>query len=98
MAGPRSRPVSADKSLRSGMAGDRERWRGTGGWSSWRNPVMTGRLSLVANADFTGTCACCSLEALVASSGDLLTLYRAAHTAQDRESDASGVARWSRDI
>jgi hypothetical protein len=40
---------------------------------------------IVANPDFTGTCACCSLKALATPDGQLFTLYRAAHVAVDRD-------------
>ena len=39
----------------------------------------------VANADFAGVCACCSLKALATPDGGLLTLYRAARTASQRD-------------
>jgi hypothetical protein len=39
----------------------------------------------VANADFAGTCACCSLKALATPDGRLMTLYRAAHTLTGRD-------------
>lgn len=39
----------------------------------------------VANADFAGVCACCSLKAMAAPGGGLLTLYRAARTASQRD-------------
>jgi len=42
-------------------------------------------MPVVANADFAGTCACCSLRALAAPGGQLFTLYRAAHTLSDRD-------------
>jgi hypothetical protein len=39
----------------------------------------------VANADFAGTCACCSLKALAAPNGELFTLYRAARSTSQRD-------------
>lgn len=39
----------------------------------------------VANADFAGVCACCSLKALAAPGGGLFTLYRAARTGSQRD-------------
>lgn len=39
----------------------------------------------IANADDPGVCACCSLKAFVTSSGELLTLYRAARSMNQRD-------------
>lgn len=39
----------------------------------------------IANADDPGVCACCSLKAFVAPSGELHTLYRAARTKSQRD-------------
>ena len=39
----------------------------------------------VANPDFAGTCACCSLKALAAPDGGLFTLYRAARSTSQRD-------------
>jgi hypothetical protein len=39
---------------------------------------------VVANADFTGTCACCSLKAMT-TGRELFILYRAAHETVDRD-------------
>jgi hypothetical protein len=39
----------------------------------------------VANPDFAGTCACCSLKALAAPHGGLFTLYRAARSTSQRD-------------
>lgn len=39
----------------------------------------------VANADFAGVCACCSLKALATPGGGLVTLYRAARTSSQRD-------------
>lgn len=38
-----------------------------------------------ANEDFSGVCACCSLKAFTTSSGELLTLYRAARSITQRD-------------
>lgn len=39
----------------------------------------------VANADFAGTCACCSIKAIATPDGQLKALYRAAHTLNGRD-------------
>jgi hypothetical protein len=39
----------------------------------------------IANADFAGTCACCSIKALATPDGELMALYRAAHTLTGRD-------------
>jgi len=39
----------------------------------------------VANADFAGVCACCSLKAMTAPGGGLVTLYRAARNRSQRD-------------
>ena len=39
----------------------------------------------VANADYAGVCACCSLKALAAPDGGLITLYRAARSKAQRD-------------
>lgn len=39
----------------------------------------------IANADFAGTCACCSIKALASPDGQLTALYRAAHTLTGRD-------------
>jgi hypothetical protein len=40
---------------------------------------------VIGNADFAGTCACCSIKALATPSGELMALYRAAHTLSGRD-------------
>ncbi len=39
----------------------------------------------IANADFVGTCACCSIKAIATADGELMALYRAAHTLTGRD-------------
>ncbi len=39
----------------------------------------------IANLDYAGVCACCSLRSFVAPGGDLLTLYRAARRLDERD-------------
>ena len=40
---------------------------------------------VVANADFAGTCGCCSLAALATPEGQLFALYRSAHVLDQRD-------------
>jgi hypothetical protein len=39
----------------------------------------------IANGNFAGTCACCSIKALATADGQLMALYRAAHTLNGRD-------------
>ena len=39
----------------------------------------------IANLDYAGVCACCSLRSFIAPGGDLLTLYRAARRLDERD-------------
>ncbi|HUF60565.1 MAG TPA: hypothetical protein VMN36_00690 [Verrucomicrobiales bacterium] len=39
----------------------------------------------IANADFPGVCACCSLKALLTPTGEIFILYRSALTVRDRD-------------
>jgi hypothetical protein len=40
---------------------------------------------VIGNADFAGTCPCCSIKALATPTGEFVALYRAAHTLTSRE-------------